>query len=126
MYQELLAVPLVISGIDILDGPAGLIDVPMTLAGLGAGQDLRAPRVAIPYTSSNPLYGDRTMRAVRLKDQKLIAGEGGAEGYDLAADPGEQSPGPSDLAPLLPPVPEGWGAVSPDTLHGLQELGYVE
>ena len=66
------------------------------------------------------------MRAVRLKDQKLIADDSGAEGYDLAADPGELSPGPSQLEPLLPPVPEGSEVVDDDVLQGLEELGYLE
>jgi hypothetical protein len=128
MYQELLSVPLVVSGIDVLPGPAGLIDVPKTLAGLGDGHDLRHPRIAVPYTASNPLYGEPDLRAVRFRDQKLMVTPTSEQAYDLAADPLELRPDSNaDLRPLLPPAPNLDGtAVEDDTLRALQELGYIE
>ena len=128
MYQELLSVPLVVSGIDVLPGPAGLIDVPKTLAGLGNGHDLRSPRVAVPYTASNPLYGEPDLRAVRFRDQKLIVTPTSEQAYDLAGDPLElRAETNADLRPLLPPVPSLDGtAVEDDTLRALHELGYID
>lgn len=127
LYQELLSVPLVIKGLEVHPGPAGLIDVPKTLAGLGRGHDLALPRVAVPYTSSNPLYGDRTRRAVRLRDEKLILTAEGPQAYDLTLDPRELSPREDDsLGPLLPPVPSAAAVVEDDALRGLEALGYVE
>ncbi len=128
MYQELLSVPLVLRGIEVHPGPAGLIDVPATLAGLGQGHDLREPRVAVPYASSNPLYGDRSLRAVRLRDDKLIQGSGSIEAYDLGEDPSELSATQDEgLLPLLPPLPPDRAAIdSPELGAALEALGYVE
>ena len=139
LYQELLAVPLVIVGIDSLSPrTAGLVDVMPTLL---AALNLRAPRPldgkdlarpgTTPLRSSSPLYGDPTQRAVRLEERKLIASGKGMAFYDLFSDPGERLPlaAPADLVPLLPTDrAEGPAGERPDAAlrERIRSLGYVE
>ncbi len=138
MYQELLAIPLVIDGIDGLQpGVAGLVDVaPTVLAAVGMpitdvdGRDLRrGPTAAV--RSSAPLYGPPDQRAVRAGHRKGIDHGDGVVAYDLTADPAEQTPLPGDpvLQALLPPVfspAQGNGQVDAATRSRLEALGYVE
>jgi arylsulfatase A-like enzyme len=106
VYQEVVAIPLVIAGLpgsrsagSVEATPVGLLDLaPTLLAAAGApeaslpGQDL-ARRVGVRrYTSRNLLYGggpdDRY--AVREGAWKAIAGpDRDPEFYDLETDPGE-------------------------------------
>lgn len=138
MYQEVVAVPMVISGLDgvVRQGPVGLIDVTPTVLALAGvpsgdldGQDLRSHQ-SVPYTSSNPLYGDLTLRAVRMDDAKLIAQSDRRISFDLATDPDELSPGSQvALEPFLPPaVLHASESIELDdtTREQLRGLGYLE
>ncbi|RME22565.1 MAG: hypothetical protein D6798_15465 [Deltaproteobacteria bacterium] len=138
MFQELLAVPLVIGGIEGVEpGRAGLVDVaPTVLAAVGlAGQDLDGRDLAGGPTtvirSSAPLYGPVDLRAVLAGDRKAIGSGEGITAYDLRADPGEQRPVRVDpiLEALLPPPYAPTGAaedVDPATRARLRSLGYVD
>lgn len=142
LYQELLAVPLVLGGaswIGAAQGVPGHVDVtPTVLAAAGlpwAGLDGRdlATTPGDVVRSVNLLYGPADARAVRVGPAKLIdPADGSAQRtYDLAADPGEQHPildPGSALAPLLPPPPGQGGsapALDPATRARLEALGYL-
>ncbi len=138
MYQELLEIPLIISGIPGLQQQqAGLVDVlptlltPMNLPFEADGRDLRRLQ-QVPYRSANTLYGDLKLRAVRAGDDKLIAGSESLHRYDLAADPGELSPldGVGILEAWLPPpeltAPGEVSDVDGDLESSLRSLGYLE
>jgi arylsulfatase A-like enzyme len=137
MYQELLGVPLAVSGVPGLDtsGPAGLVDVvPTLLAALEIesenldGRDLRTPSLAA-YRSANPLYGALDQRAVRRGAEKLIERAGTRASYRLDADPLEQAPGRSEaLTVLLPPPGATRGEaveLDPELEAQLEALGYA-
>ncbi len=137
-YQELLAVPLLFRGVDVVaTGPVGLQDVAPTLLGAAGipadgldGRDLRVPGDA-PLPSVNLLYGPLDARAVRVGPRKLVATGEELDGFDLAADPEERAPSRAadDLAPLLPAPPGAEGAAVPldrDATDALRALGYVE
>jgi len=139
LYQELLGVPLAIAGIPgLAPQVAGLVDVvPTLLAALELdasgldGRDLaRTPPG--PIRSASTLYAGSTPRAVRLGPRKLVADDQGLREFDLAHDPGEQTPLPAspELEALLPP-PWTPAVASPAprdplTRRQLESLGYVD
>ncbi|MEZ4318305.1 MAG: sulfatase-like hydrolase/transferase [Myxococcota bacterium] len=139
MYQELLGVPLQISGVDVGSATAGHSDLVPTLLGIAGlpaagldGVDLRGGRRA-SYPSVNPLYGEASMRAVRVPGEvpdKLVVQGTAAEAFDLARDPGELEPLPvtGALQDALPDplVIEADGALDAGTTQALRELGYIE
>ena len=107
LFEELLRVPLIISGVDIPEGVvepmlASLIDIPPTmlsLAGLPVpphmeGRDLFDPRPPIPWQQQRiyAQYGDR-LYCVRAPRWKLIhrPANGIVKLFDLHRDPGERS-----------------------------------
>ncbi len=148
LYQELLAVPLVISGA----GPsthtavAGLVDLaPTLLAAVGLprdglpGRDLFAalPESEPSYVSRNLLYGDMPEApvGVRRGRWKLVASPGGRALYDLERDPEERSDRSAkdprlarELAAQAGKRAEMGPALSRSAqdLEALRELGYVE
>jgi arylsulfatase A-like enzyme len=138
-YQELLAVPLVIAGIEgLAPGDAGLVDVvPTLLAALGrpaSGLDGRAlQRSSVsPYRASNPLYGPLGGRSVKRGTRKLIDDGESLRRFDLAHDPGERAGLPAaadDLRHELPPrrLPaEAPLSLDRETRAGLRALGYLQ
>jgi arylsulfatase A-like enzyme len=145
MYQELLSVPLVVSGIPALPagvdgGIAGQIDItPTLLAALGLehggldGVDLATDRGSDrAFRSSRPLLrvAPVGLSAVRQGTRKVIEdGHGTIVGYDLAHDPHELHPlaPPPDLVALLPVVTLGAETGREPDAHGaLRALGYVQ
>jgi hypothetical protein len=90
----------------------------------------------------NPLFAkrfNRIRRAFRLGDHKLILGsDGTAEAYDLAADPGEESPlAKPDWEDALRAAGDAWlrsqteapldlPAEDAKNVEALRSLGYVE
>ena len=145
MYQELLSVPLVISGIPTLrprvdGGIAGQIDVtPTILAALGLehagldGVDLAAYSGGDrAFRSSRPLLqvAPAGLSAVRKGTRKVIQdGRGTIVGYDLAHDPHERHPlaPPADLVALLPfATHESDIGRESDAHTALRALGYVQ
>jgi arylsulfatase A-like enzyme len=116
MYQELLTVPLIMAGTPLPGGvdtsaDAAQIDVLPTLLTLAGapvpahaeGRDLFSVSGGIPprvLPSSNRLWVSTDLAAVRCGDAKVIGNPslGMVEGFDLATDPGEDSPGAPDSA----------------------------
>jgi arylsulfatase A-like enzyme len=145
MYQELLSVPLIVSGIPSLPagvagGVAGQIDITPTLLGaLGLehagldGVDLAVyAGVERAFRSSRPLLrvAPEGLSAVRKGTRKVIQdGRGSIVGYDLAQDPHELHPlaPPPDLVALLPSVTHGSDpSRESDARTALRALGYVQ
>ena len=103
-YQEVLAVPLVVSGVaadnrlgtSAASRVVGVTDIAPALLEAAGGP--RSP-LSEAYVSQNPIYGpppeyserDPSAWAVREGDWKLIRHGPGPEVYDLAEDPGERS-----------------------------------
>jgi arylsulfatase A-like enzyme len=151
LYQEVVSVPLVISGLageraagSVEPHTVGLVDVPATLlaaAGLAdpdlVGQDLAGPVAVRSYRSENLLYGDPSdaQRAARRGDWKAILGASGTLAlYDLARDPAESHDRAAthlalarDLVePVLPAAPSGARVTLREhELGALRALGYL-
>jgi hypothetical protein len=138
LWQELLAVPLAVSGVDAPARVPGNVDIAATVlhaAGLDLdgldGVPLQTSGVPErPLHAQSTLYGDPSLRALRLGAEKVIAADGGEPvRYDLSGDPGELRPGPAGaLAGGLLPRP-GTAAreeLSPAVREQLRQLGYVE
>ncbi|MFZ5477698.1 MAG: sulfatase-like hydrolase/transferase, partial [Myxococcota bacterium] len=130
MYEELLAVPLATNE-PALDGVVATRELARALpAAAGVPGATFTPDPTAPRTATNPLYGPLDLRAVRVGDAKRVARGEERWSYDLAADPGERSPGDDvALEPLLPPVPGDEGAAVPigaGMRAQLEALGYVE
>lgn len=100
LYQELLHVPLVISGLpgrspgSVEPVPVGLADVAPTLLSVAGvpveGRSLDEAAVAQPLVSWNLYYGTANAFAVRDGPWKLIGWPGGpTQLFDLATDPAE-------------------------------------
>ena len=119
LHEELLRVPLILSTPGVpagglrVDGRASLLDLTPTLldiAGLPADPDLpgssllpaatgRAPLPARPQGFGYILYGDDAWGAVAQDSGlKVVSRSGTLTAWDLAADPGEQSPMPRQEA----------------------------
>ncbi len=138
MYQELLAVPLVITGVEgLAPGRGGLVDVvPTVLSAVGVslpdldGRDLAGGPTTV-VRSSAPLYGPADLRAVLAGDRKAIDVGGETLAFDLARDPAELQALRADpiLTALLPPpfAPVSRAqAVDPAVRARLESLGYVD
>ncbi len=134
MYQELLSVPLSISGIPGVRGPAGHIDVAPTLltaAGLPAdgldGRALQGANAPGPYRSMTTWKADPSWRAWREGSHKVVARDGHPTlRFDLGADPGERQgvPDPSQEH-LLPALPTSTGdVIDPELEEQLRRIGY--
>jgi arylsulfatase len=150
LYQELLAVPMVLSGPGVPAGAvveetAAGIDLLPTLAGLldlqlppeCGGQSLLRPlpeNRAVP--SSGTLWAGADLACVVRDDGKVIwsADADSAVGYDLGGDPRELSPVPPDSSlvdevlaywatpPVARPEPVDYEAAVDRTLR---DLGYI-
>ena len=144
LYQEILNVPLIISGrsipIDVNDEVVAQIDILPTILGLAGldipiwadGKDILSadsPRAARFITSSNLISAAPDMAAIRLDDMVVIGNpqEGSPVLYDLFSDPDERNPlvpGRETIDQLyyywsLPPN------VHPDSLpfaHGIERM----
>jgi hypothetical protein len=109
LYDELLRVPLIVSGPGMTPGerdqPASLLDITPTvlgLLGLSAptdGVDLRNPTAARTLGFGWTLYGPDRWGAL-AGTKKVVLGDGQRQVFDLAADPGE-------MAPTVPTT-DGW------------------
>jgi arylsulfatase A-like enzyme len=146
LHQELLAVPLVVSGVEPGEAaePAGLVDVAPTLlarAGLAhddlPGRDLLARGGEAAYVAQNLLYDSspNAHHAVRRGRWKLIVSPAGSRLYDLEADPAERRDRAGErpaLAAELGAWEVGPGAAGPPQsidrreAEALRQLGYVE
>ncbi len=146
LYQELLAVPLVIegAGAGTHGSVAGLVDVAPTLlaaAGLPRdglpGRDLFGPEAAAAtYVSRNLLYGDapEDVVGVRRGPWKVIASPTQTALYELETDPHERRNRSAELPELareLGASGVGEAALGPavpmdaQDVEALRELGYV-
>jgi arylsulfatase A-like enzyme len=147
LYQEMLHVPLVFAGPGIPRGerrtePVGQFDiVPSVLALAGAP----APRLLNGIDLFSGAVPDRVIPSgqireglgysVRRGDLKLVldSGENRLEAFDLAADPGETNPLPSDsvLADSLmkyvtmEPIGARSVVLDEDAARALRDLGYI-
>lgn len=131
-WEELLTVPLVISGVEVPHG-ASLLDVAPTLlraAGLPtdglAGRPLQDPLPERFLLAQDLLYGPARSYAVRRGDEKIVVGPESVR-FDLGRDPGERSPLPVD--PAAWPRPAAWPSAPPQTptvedRAQLEALGY--
>jgi arylsulfatase A-like enzyme len=147
LYQEVLWVPLILSGPGVPGGaeprqPVAAMDILPTVlsrAGLPVppeveGIDLLAEPVFDRYIPSNEPKGP-PLFCIRRSDLKLIwnPDTGEAVMYDLGSDPGEQVPLPADstlledLADYLALRPLGNASAVPedDLDRSLQGLGYI-
>lgn len=128
LYQESLAVPLVLSAPGLSPGPVEtpvstqeLADTFRRAAGLplGAwGRDLLGTLSPAPVFAETDDSGHH-LAAVRVGEQKLVVDRvgGGAQRWDLSADPGERAPGPAD--PALQATLEAHRRRAAATLHQL-------
>jgi arylsulfatase A-like enzyme len=157
VYQDVLHVPLLIKGRGFAAGrddtPVQTHDVAsMVLKAAGLSELPDAVHTAALQVSEldwsrmrdlkNPLFAkrfNRIRRAFRLGDHKLILGsDGTAEAYDLAADPGEESPlAKPDWEDALRAAGDAWlrsqteapldlPAEDAKNVEALRSLGYVE
>jgi arylsulfatase A-like enzyme len=146
LYQELLAVPLVVSGVERREETqvAGLVDVAPTLLALAKipaeglpGRNLLGAAAPATYTAQNLLYGAAPNEhfAVRRGRWKLLSGPAGRALFDLDTDHAEsrdRSAERPELAAELLAWDVGPGAAGrAETLEAgereaLRELGYLE
>ncbi|MDP6934985.1 MAG: hypothetical protein QGG40_18835, partial [Myxococcota bacterium] len=148
LYQELLHVPLVITGIprDDLpspDTPVGLVDLAPTileLAGLPIPESMRGSSLLDreggerTYVSGNLLYGDTNARSLRKGPWKTAIVDGSTRLFDLDQDPSELH----DLAEQEPDRARSMTPTTATTNRGvpvqlseteqdaLRALGYLE
>lgn len=150
LYQELLSVPMVISGpgvpsgrvveetsssIDLLPTVIGMLD--MEVPAVCGGTDLLdGPPGGRPVPSSGTLWAEGELACCVADGRKVIwdAEADSAVGYDLASDPAEARPVEPDSA-LLEAVMEYWATPpvgSPERVdysaavdRTLRDLGYI-
>jgi arylsulfatase len=153
LYQELLHVPLMVTGpdviVDTVNRPVRSFDVVPTILALAeaepfivSGQPLwealgrTAPAKPQAVGAQAVRFGTEK-RAARLGAHKLIRTLWGDELYDLVKDPGEthnrakaDSNTVARLAPWLPPMNSNQGTTAPqldeETQRQLEALGYVQ
>ena len=152
VYQEVVAIPLVIAGLpggrsagSVEATPVGLLDLtPTLLAAAGApeaslpGQDLARPVGVRRYTSRNLLYGGGPDDRYAVREgvwKAIVRPDGDPELYDVERDPGEtRDLGQRDreiaagLVENVPPsvtVQQPAAALSEPEELALRALGYL-
>ncbi len=145
-FQELLAVPLVVAGMDLEQAPAGLVDIGPTLAAVGGaalpigpGLDLRQAPASRAFCASNLMHGEHqgTGQAIhRGRNTVIEMPNDRPMSFDLGADPGQlaplemlsEAPGLPLLATCAPPTPPSPEAapIDADTRDLMRSLGYLD
>lgn len=144
-WQELLAVPLVVAGLDVQAGGAGLVDLAPTLAlSAGAtlpeaqGSDLRQARDAATYCAANLMHGPEMGTGLAaLHGGTAVVALDGEEPvlFDLDQDPFQHrptalsagEPGQTLLARCRGTAKEGTPAdLDPATRDQMRALGYLD
>jgi len=155
LHDDLLHVPLILRAPGRLppgtrvDAPVRTLDVLPTVlelagipvpAGLSGVSLLPALRGEASYPAeafAEEREHGLALTALRLGDEKLLAGPGGELRYDVARDPGETHPLPGPVPQALRQAFDGFaqrfparaletGDLDAATLQHLRELGYVE
>ena len=84
------------------------------------------------YPSVNTLYGDPTLRAVRIPNregaEKLIHNTQRSDAYDLDSDPNEHQPLPAtaELLEVVPDEHQQEEVTGADTREALKSPGYLD